>query len=162
MQCLQIIEGIYLAKLTGVDKAHVNISYLGTLDRLVEHRIFAMHYGSLKSLFTNIIIKGCSGLAQEECESIPMINHVLYRLAQFAVWLNLFLGELFIHPELELLHKFGAMRLMVAQTFIGGYFLVAAVRIVGVDHGQDIDHVVAFLGEMLHHINEAASAVGQA
>jgi hypothetical protein len=51
---------------------------------------------------------------------------------------------------------------MVEQALLGRHLLLATVRIVGVDLGQDLDHVAARLRKMRDHVDDLASSVGQA
>ena len=91
-----------------------------------------------------------------------MIEQVAQRTAQGAVGLHQALIKLVVHPLVQLLHGRSAVGLVVEQPLLGRHLLLSAVRIMGVDLGQNLDHVAAGLGEVLCHVNYLAPTVGEA
>jgi hypothetical protein len=47
LQFGQVIEGIYVVELAGLDEAHEHVANVGTIEGLVEQRIFSMKDRSL-------------------------------------------------------------------------------------------------------------------
>ena len=101
-------------------------------------------------------------LAQEQRQFAPVLEHVAQGLAETGVGLDLALLKLFVDPLVQPLHGRSAARLVVREALLGRHLLGAAMRVLGVDPGQHLDHVAAFLGEMLEHIDKLASAVREA
>jgi hypothetical protein len=122
----------------------------------------AVTYRPFERTFANIVVKRGSGLAQEQRQFAPMLEHVAQGLAETGVGLDLALLKLFVHPLVQPLHGRSASRLMVREALLGRELLGAAVRVLGVDSGQHLDHVAAFLGEMLEHIDKLAATVREA
>ena len=82
LQFGQILKGIGLTKLAGVNQAHEQVSNMGTVLGFVEERVLAVQNRFLQGSFANIIIKWRSSLPQKQRQLLPVILHVGDGLAE--------------------------------------------------------------------------------
>ena len=100
----QVIEGIDMPQVAGVDEAQEHIADKGTMLGLIKEGIFAIENCFFQSPFTDVIVQGRPGNSQEQGQRIPVLEHISDGLAQPGVWFCLFLIELFRKPGFQVLH----------------------------------------------------------
>jgi hypothetical protein len=66
LQFGEIVERVSASKLAGVDQAHEQVAYFGTVRGLIKQTILAMKSGFLQGPLHNVGIQRRAGLAQKE------------------------------------------------------------------------------------------------
>ena len=120
LQFGEILEGVDLVQLAGVDQTHEQVSHAGPILGLVEAGVLAMQDRLLQGLFANIVVERCSGVPEEEGQRIAMLEHVGGCLAQTAVGFELVLLYLFGQRALDLGHLRAAFGLTPPQPLFRG------------------------------------------
>ena len=115
LQFGQVVEGIHVVELAGVDEAHEQVTDVGAVEGLVEQRVLSMKDCSLQNLFADVVVQGGSGLTQEERQLLPVGEQVRDGLAEGRVRLHEPLLELPVAPRLEFLHDRTALSLVELQ-----------------------------------------------
>ena len=80
LQGFKIFKWIYLAKITGVDKAHEKIANVSAMFGLVKQGVFPVKDSLFKRLLTQVVVKRSFGHTQEQCQLLPVFKHVRNRL----------------------------------------------------------------------------------
>ena len=115
----QVVQGVGLAELTGVDQAHEDIAHMGAMTGLVEQGVLSMQNRLLQRPFAEVVVQGRSGHAQEERQLLPVPQQVRHGLAQPGVRLHAALVKLPGKPDMEILHGRAALGLMKEQPLLG-------------------------------------------
>ena len=108
----EVVEGIDAVQLAGVDQAHKQISHTGAILGFIKIRVFPMENRFLECSFAEVVVQGGSGLLKEQRQLVPVREHVVDRLAQAAVRLDLSLLELLGEPSGQFIHPRAALLLM--------------------------------------------------
>ena len=115
----QVVEGIDIPQVAGVDQAHEHIADEGAVFGLVEERVFPVEDGLFQGLLTDIVIQGRSGDPQKQGQGLPVLEHIGDGLSQAGVRLRLILLELLGKPLFEVLHHRPAFPLMEEEPLLG-------------------------------------------
>ncbi len=150
----EIAEGIGPAELGRVDQAHEEVPHPGAVLRLVKEGVLAVHNGALQSSFADRVIKGCAGFPEEQRELVPVLFHIGDGVAQARVRLDQVLLELLPAPRPELLHDGSALVPVKGEALLGSHLPLASESVVPVDRAQSLEHVAAFVGEAIGHLDE--------
>jgi hypothetical protein len=161
VQGRQILEGIDLVQLTGVDQTHEQIPHMSSIVGLVEVGILTMQNHFFERGFADIVVQGRSGLAQEQRQGLPVVEHVGNGFAERAVGLDLMMFDLFGQPGLQFGHLGAAVGLMEGQSLFRGQALVFGLGIIRVDLLEDLQDPQALLGEVRRHLHKPPPSVGQ-
>ena len=119
MEGHQVVEGIDIPQVAGVDQAHEHIADERAVFGFVEQTIFSMEDGLFQGLLADIVIQGRSGGSQEQGQRIPVLEHIGDGLSQAGVWLRLLLLYLLGKPLLEILHHRPTFPLMEEKPLLG-------------------------------------------
>jgi len=162
LQFGEILEGVELVQLAGMDQTHEQVSHAGPILSLVEVGVLAMQDHLLQGLFTNIVVERCSGVPEEEGQRLPMLTHIGDRLAQAAVGLDLALLDVLGQPALELGHLRAALGLMPVQPLFGREAPAPGLGIILVNILEDLQDIEALVGEVRRHLDKTPASVCQA
>ena len=82
-----------------MNEAHENITYMSTVFRLIEERVFSVKDRFLQRSFTNIVINRRSSVSQKQREPFPVFEQVGDGSAQARIRLDLLLLQLRPQPR---------------------------------------------------------------
>ena len=71
LQFREVVEGIDTVQFAGVDEAHEQITYLGTIFGLIEQRVLSMQDRSLQRALDDVRVQRSARLTEEERQAIP-------------------------------------------------------------------------------------------
>ena len=89
----QVLEGIDIHQVAGMNQAHEHITDECAVFGLVEQTIFPVEDGLFQGLLTDIVVQGCSRDSQEQGQRIPVLEHIGDGLPQTGVRLRLLLDR---------------------------------------------------------------------
>jgi hypothetical protein len=78
-------RGIDIVELAGVDQAHEQVPQPSAVLGFVAQRVFPVEDRHLQGPLADIVIQGRAGLAQEQGQGRPVVEHVVDGLAQTAI-----------------------------------------------------------------------------
>ena len=93
----EIVERVHLAQLAGVDQAHVHVADAGAVGGFIKQRILAMQDRLFQCSLADVVVQRSAGLAGEQREVLPTLEHVIDRRAQRGIRFD----ELFIELPLQ-------------------------------------------------------------
>ena len=108
----EIIEGVRLIELAGVDQAHEHVADAGPILREIEKRILAMADRFFQSPLADVIVQRGSGFVQKERQLLPVSEQIIDGGAQSRVRLDELFVELPMQPTLQFRHRRLAVGLM--------------------------------------------------
>ena len=155
----EVIEGVGLGVLAGEDQTHEEVADPGSHQSFVEEGVFAMPYGFLEHLLTNVVVQGGSGLAQEQGQGLPMFEQVLEGLAQAGVRFDLVGVQLGLHPSMQRLHDRAALGLMELETSLRREAILLGQGVEVVNLAEALQDLAALGGEILDEVDELAPAM---
>src|SRR3990172_7712561 len=94
----QVVEGIDIPQIAGVNQTHEHIADERAVFGLVEERVFSVEDSLFQALLTDVVVQGRSRNSQEQSQRIPVLEHIGNGLSQSGVRLRLLLLELFRKP----------------------------------------------------------------
>ena len=100
-QCDEVLEGIDGVESAGVDKAHEEITHLGSPLGLVRERVLPVQDGHLQTPLADIVVQWGPGDAQEQSQGIPVVEQVIERTAESGVGFDFLLVDLVAQPTVE-------------------------------------------------------------
>ena len=71
-----------------------------------------MQNSHLESPFADVIIQRGLFDSEKERQFLPMVAHIVDRLAQTGIWFDLFVIDLLVQPTMQLVHQRAAVGLM--------------------------------------------------
>ena len=87
-----------------MNQAHEQVTDICPVLGFIEERIFSVHNCHLKGIFTNIIIQRGFFNSEKERQGLPMVEHIVDRLAQTGVWFDFFVVKLLTQPAMQVVH----------------------------------------------------------
>jgi len=90
----QVIERIGHAELARIDQTHERITNPGTFALSVKESILAVEDCLFECPFTNVVIKGGPSFSEEQCQRLPMFEHIVDGLTKVRVGLYQMVIEL--------------------------------------------------------------------
>ena len=111
----EVVEGIGPAEFAGVNQAHEDVPDVSAMAGPVKQGVPPMTDRLFQCLFTDVIVQGGSGHAQEQRQLLPVLQQVRDGPAQRRVRLHQPLVKLPHKPGMEFLHDRTALGLMKLQ-----------------------------------------------
>jgi hypothetical protein len=121
-----------------------------------------MQHTALDNSLHGVIREWCSWHAQEERQLMPALLHVADGFAKPAIGFGLSRRYLVVTPAFETLYDRRAIFLMVAEPVFIAHGALFRYRIMAVDLGEEINHVLNLARKALSNIDEISTSVRQA
>ncbi len=114
----------------------------------------------LQGPLANVVVQRRPSDFQELCQLLPMVKHVLNRLAEPGVRLHQPLAKLPPQPSLQPTHQPATPLLMKPQTFLRREVPLRGHSLVLVHLLERLQHESALVGKVLRHLDELTSTMG--
>ena len=156
----EVVEGVGFAESASVDDGHEDVADSCAVFGFIEEGVLAVEDGHFEGSFADVVVERGAGLAQEEGEFLPVIEHVVHGFAEAAVGLDLAGVEFLFHPLFECFHDGLAVLLVMLKPLLGGHVLLFGFTVVSVNVPQVFEDAAAVFWEVIDYFDEVAAAVG--
>jgi hypothetical protein len=143
----EIGERIGAVEFAGGNEAHKEIPHPCSSKGLEEQRVLSMEDALFEHPLANVVVQGSVENPQKECESRPVIEHVLYGFAHAGVGFNGFFRELVFQPFLEVVHEGAAVFLVEGEPLFAREHLCLGKIIEMIDTSEDADDMLGLFGK---------------
>ncbi len=156
----EIVSGVGFAEAACVDEGHEEVADSCAVFCFVEQGVFAMEDGGLEGAFGDVIVQWSAGLAEEEGEFLPVVEHVGDGFAEAAIGLDLPSIEFLFHPRFEGLHDGLAVTLVMLKALLGSHVLFFGLSVVSIDVTQIFEDASTMVWEVVCYFDEVAASMG--